>query len=97
MNQKPLLAFSGRYTHRKATDMTETQIETEAEAKKNHENNHLSADAQRDLAYQRELSRLIPGSLAFKALKKSMRAGRVFRQHMACWPKKRADAGRGRR
>lgn len=50
----------------------------------------MTAKERAHLNYQRELSRLAPGSAAFRLLKKSHRSMRVFNQPAVYWPTGRA-------
>lgn len=50
----------------------------------------MTAAERNELAYQRALSQLTPGSPAFKALRRSKRSIRVFLQHASYWPTGRA-------
>jgi hypothetical protein len=76
--------------------MSESQQE-EVVSSSSEAERYVSIHERRNLEYQRELSKLVPGSAPFKALKKSMRAGKVLLQPIPCWPASRATGARRER
>lgn len=51
---------------------------------------NLTPKEHAELAYQRELSKLAPGSAGFRMLKRSRRSMRVYNQPAVYWPTGRA-------